>query len=260
MTCADYSRYLRHTMLPGFGREGQEKLLRGSVLIVGAGGLGSPCALYLAAAGVGHIGVADGDAVSLSNLQRQIAHFTADVGSNKALSAAGKMRQLNPDVEVSTYTTFLTAENAGEIIQGYDFVLDCTDSTASKYLVNDACIQAGRAFCCGGVAEYGGQVMTHVPGSACYRCLFPEPPAEAVQGGARGVLGPAVGLMGSVQAAEAVKYLTGTGRLLTDSVLLFDTLGMDFRRIGMARNAACPVCGSAPAGGGRQTNRQTICP
>lgn len=245
MTSESYSRYSRHLLLDGFGKQGQDRLSSGKVLIIGAGGLGSPCALYLAAAGVGHIGLADGDMVSLSNLQRQVIHYTTDIGREKVESAAEKMRKLNPEIEVRTYDTFLTENNALKMVEEYDFIVDCTDSYASKYLVNDACIMAGKPFCCGGVIRYGGQIMTHVPGSACYRCLFPYPPKEkdVETCSTVGVLGAAVGMMGSIQAAEAIKYLTNTGTLLTDCLMTFDTLSMDCQRIVLQRDKSCPLCG-----------------
>lgn len=242
------SRYSRHLLLDGFGEEGQERLARARVLIIGAGGLGSPVALYLAAAGLGTIGIMDADVVSLSNLQRQIIHFTADVNKPKVQSAAEKIGQLNPAVQVITYDQFLTEANALDIIRDYDFVLDCTDSFASKYLVNDACVLAGKPFCAGGVVRYGAQVMTHIPGSACYRCIFPEPPAEneVETCSTVGVLGSVVGIMGSIQATEAIKYLTGVGELLTDRLLLVDALTMQFQTMQFAHNHACPICGEQP--------------
>ena len=249
MTSANYSRYSRHLLLEGFGEEGQARLKDSKVLIVGAGGLGSPCALYLAAAGVGVIGIADADTVSLSNLQRQVIHFTDDVGKSKVLSAADKMRRLNPETEVRTYETFLTEDNAVELVSPYDFILDCTDSFASKYLVNDACVLAGKPFCCGGVLKYGGQMMTHVPGSACYRCAFPTPPEENLVEtcSSVGVFSPAVGIMGCIQASEALKYLVGVGSLLTDKILCVDTLGMEFSTLRFSKDDNCPVCGSHPS-------------
>ncbi|MCQ2335101.1 MAG: HesA/MoeB/ThiF family protein [Paludibacteraceae bacterium] len=242
-------RYSRHILLEGFGEAGQEKLLRSKVLLVGAGGLGSPNALYLAAAGVGTIGIVDADVVSLSNLQRQVIHFTEDIHRLKVDSAAEKMRKINPDINVITYETFLTEDNAAEIIGDYDFIIDCTDSYASKYLVNDACVLTGKPFSAGGVLKYAAQIMTHVPGSACYRCFFPEPPGENdVQTCSMvGVLGSVVGIMGTIQATEAIKYLTGVGELLTDKLLIVDALTMDFQRIQMASNPDCPLCGKHPS-------------
>lgn len=256
MNAEQKRRYSRHFILDGIGEAGQQRLLDGKVLIIGAGGLGSPCALYLAAAGIGTIGIMDGDIVSLSNLQRQVIHSTDDVGKPKVESAAEKMQRMNPDVKVVTYDTFLTADNASEVISDYDFILDCTDSFASKYLVNDACVMAGKPFCCGGVVKWGGQIMTHVPGTSCYRCIFPEPPAEndIETCATAGVLGPAVGIMGTIQASEAVKFLAspnsskegGLG-LLTDSLLTFDARTMEFTRYEFGRNEACPLCGVSPS-------------
>ena len=186
--------------------------------------------------------------VSLYNLQRQVIHYTTDIGREKVESAAEKMRKLNPEIEVRTYDTFLTEDNALKMVEEYDFIVDCTDSYASKYLVNDACIMAGKPFCCGGVIRYGGQIMTHVPGSACYRCLFPYPPKEkdVETCSTVGVLGAAVGVMGSIQAAEAIKYLTNTGTLLTDCLMTFDTLSMVCQRIALQRDKSCPLCGENP--------------
>lgn len=242
-------RYSRHILLEGFGKEGQEKLLRSRVLLIGAGGLGSPNALYLAAAGVGTIGIADADLVSLSNLQRQVIHYTADVNRPKVESAAEKMRQINPEVEVITYDCYITEDNAIDIIREYDFIIDCTDSYASKYLINDACILAGKPFCAGGVVKYNAQVMTHVPGSACYRCIFPEPPArnQVETCSTVGVLGSVVGIMGSIQATEAIKYLTGIGQLLTDQLLVIDALTMAFHTFQFNPNPECPLCGEHPS-------------
>lgn len=241
-------RYSRHILLEGFGKEGQQKLSQSKVLIIGAGGLGSPNALYLAAAGVGTIGIADADVVSLSNLQRQVIHFTEDINKPKVESAAEKMQRINPDVNVITHPCFLTEDNALEMMADYDFILDCTDSFASKYLINDACLLAGKPFCAGGVVKYGAQVMTHVPGSACYRCLFPEPPAEndVETCSTVGVLGSVVGIMGSIQATEAIKYLTGIGELLTDKLLMVDALTMTFNTMQFSRNTDCPLCGTHP--------------
>lgn len=239
------NRYSRHILLDGIGKEGQQRITQGKVLLIGAGGLGSPCALYLTAAGVGTIGIVDGDIVSLSNLQRQIIHFNDDLGKAKVDSAAEKMKRMNPEVKVITYDQMLTAGNALDIIGDYDFIIDCTDSFAAKYLVNDACIMAGKAFCCGGVVRWGGQIMTHIPGTACYRCIFPEPVAEneLETCSTVGVLGPAVGIMGTIQAAEAVKYLVGGLPLLTDSLLTFDSRSMQFNRFDFAKDDSCPACG-----------------
>lgn len=249
MTEKQKQRFARHFLLEGFGQEGQDRLLHSSVLLIGVGGLGSPNALYLAAAGVGTIGIVDADLVSLSNLQRQVIHFTPDVNKPKVESAAEKMHSINPDVKVITYDCFMTEDNALDIIRDYDFIIDCTDSYASKYLVNDACVMAGKPFCTGGVVKYGAQVMTHLPGTACYRCIFPEPPArnEVETCATVGVLGSVVGIMGSIQATEAIKYLVGVGDLLTNRLLMIDALSMEFQTLQFNPDQECPLCSEHPS-------------
>jgi molybdopterin/thiamine biosynthesis adenylyltransferase len=242
------NRYSRHILLQDVGVEGQEKISKGKVLVVGAGGLGAPVAFYLAAAGVGKIGVIDGDVVDLSNLQRQIIHFTEDVGRPKVVSAKEKISRLNPDVEVTTYQTLLTAENAAEIIGGYDFVVDGTDNFPVKFLINDACVMLGKPFSHGGILRFDGQTLTYVPGAACYRCLFhaPPPPNAVPTCSQAGVLGAIAGMLGTIQAAEALKFLTGVGELLTNRLLSFNAKTMNFRTIKTKRSDKCPVCGSHP--------------
>lgn len=241
-------RYDRHIILDGFGREGQQRLLQAKVLIVGAGGLGSPAAMYLAAAGVGHIGIVDGDFVSVTNLQRQVLYSSADTGHPKVEVAAERLRAMNPDVEVATYDTFLNEQNALDLIRPYDFVVEGTDNFASKYLVNDACVMLGKSFTIGGINRYSGQVMTHVPGSACYRCLFPEPPAiaEVETCSMVGVLGPLAGIIGTVQATEAIKCIAHVGEPLTDALLTLDARTMQWQRFGAGRNTSCALCGDKP--------------
>lgn len=241
-------RYSRHILMPEIGIEGQEKIRRARVLIVGAGGLGSPVALYLAAAGTGTLGLIDGDVVNLSNLQRQIIHSTPDVGRAKTVSAEEKIRRLNPDVRVEAHNCFLTEKNAEEIIRNYDFIVDATDNFPVKFLVNDACVLSGKPFSVGGILRFSGQVMTHVPGSACYRCLFEEapPPDAAPSCSQAGVLGSLAGTLGAIQATETLKYLTGAGTLLTNRLLTFDLKTMDFFKIENPRRADCPLCGNAP--------------
>ena len=242
-------RYNRHLILEGFGAEAQQKLLHAKVLLVGAGGLGSPVALYLAAAGVGTIGVVDGDTVSITNLQRQVLHSTPDVGRPKVVVAKERMQTINPDVCVETYETYLSETNAMELIKPYDFVIDGTDNFATKYLVNDACVMQGKAFTMGGISKYSGQLMTHVPGSACYRCLFPEPPAKQdVETCAMvGVLGSIAGMLGTVQDTECIKYLAGVGQLLTNSMLTFDALSMQWQRFDFNQRPSCELCGTHPS-------------
>lgn len=244
----ELQRYSRHILLKDVGVEGQERIRRGRVLVVGAGGLGAPVALYLAAAGVGTIGIADGDRVELSNLQRQVIHFTPDIGRLKVDSAAEKLRRLNPEVRVETHAERLTADNARDIIGGYDFIVDGTDNFAAKFLINDACVMEGKAFSHGAILRFEGQTFTHLPGTACYRCIYGEqPPAGAVPTCAQaGVLGAIAGMLGTIQAAETLKYLTGAGELLTNRLLTFDATTMDFRKVRMMRRDACPLCGSHP--------------
>ncbi|MDR0747949.1 MAG: HesA/MoeB/ThiF family protein [Tannerellaceae bacterium] len=248
-TPAQIERYSRHILLQDIGVEGQEKISRGKALVVGAGGLGAPVLMYLAAAGVGVLGVIDGDIVDVSNLQRQIIHFTPDVGKPKVESAAEKIRLINPDVEVVTYHTFLTAENAFEIIGNYDFIIDGTDTFPVKFLINDACVLAGKPFSHGGILRFEGQTLTRLPGTACYRCLFNSPPpSNAVPTCSQaGVLGAIAGMLGTIQAAEALKFLTGTGELLTDRLLTFNAKTMNFRTVRVNRNLRCPVCGENPS-------------
>lgn len=241
-------RYCRHIILKDVGVQGQERIIAGRVLIVGAGGLGAPAALYLAAAGVGTIGIVDGDAVDPTNLQRQVIHFTPDVGRPKVLSAKEKMERINPEVKVVTYRERLSARNAAGIIKDYDFIIDGTDNFPSKFLINDACVMAKKPFSHGGILRFEGQAMTFVPGSACYRCVFASPPpANAAPACSQaGVLGAVAGMLGTIQAAEALKFLIGKGKLLTDRLLIFNAFDMEFRTAHFKRNPDCPVCGTHP--------------
>lgn len=243
-------RYSRNILLKEIGIEGQAKLRRSRVLVAGAGGLGSPVAVYLAAAGVGHIGVVDDDQVDVTNLQRQILHATADVGRSKAGSAAETMRALNPDISVEPLIVRLCADNVLEVIAGYDFVVDGTDNFSTKFLLNDACVISSVPFSHGGVLEFTGQAMTVLPGkSACYRCVFPGPPpaGSVATCSEAGVLGSVAGMLGTIQATEVIKFLTGSGRLLIDSLLCFDALAMHFRTLSLPRRRDCPVCGAEPS-------------
>jgi molybdopterin/thiamine biosynthesis adenylyltransferase len=242
-------RYSRHILLQDIGVEGQEKISRGRVLVVGAGGLGAPVLLYLAAAGVGRLGIIDGDVVDLSNLQRQVIHFTPDVGKPKVLSAQEKIAQINPDVEVVTHQAFFTADNALALIRDYDFVVDGTDTFPVKFLINDACVLGGKAFSHGGILRFEGQTFTHQPGTACYRCAFnsPPPPHAVPTCSQAGVLGAIAGMLGTIQAAEALKFLTGTGELLVDRLLSFQAKTMQFRTVQLHRRHNCPICGDNPS-------------
>lgn len=232
-------RYSRHIILQGVGGDGQEKLLASRILIIGAGGLGAPVALYLAAAGVGTIGIVDADVVDISNLQRQVIHFTPDIGRKKVESAKEKMQQINPDVTVNTYHEFFTKDNAMSLLRDYDFVVDGTDSFSAKFLINDACVLAKKPFSHGGILRFDGQTMTHVPGTASYRCVFKDPPpANAVPSCSQaGVFGAIAGMLGTIQAAEAIRYVTGVGKLLTNRLLIFDALNMTFRTVNVTPSA-----------------------
>ena len=241
-------RYSRHILLQDVGVEGQEKILNAKVLVVGAGGLGAPVSLYLAAAGIGRIGIIDADVVDLSNLQRQIIHFTKDVGIPKVESAKEKILAINPDVKVDTFREFLYSGNALDIIKEYDFVVDGTDNFPVKFLINDACVMAGKPFSHGGILRFNGQTFTHVPGSACYRCFFKEPPPTGVVPtcSQAGVLGAIAGMLGTIQAAETLKYFTGVGELLTNRLLTFDAKSMQFRTIPVKQRSSCDICGEHP--------------
>lgn len=242
-------RYSRHFSLPDVGVEGQLKLKRASVLLVGAGGLGSPAALYLAAAGVGKIGIVEFDTVDATNLQRQILHGTSDVGRAKLESARARLAEVNPNVEVVPHAVRLSAANALEILRPYDVVVDGTDNFATRYLVNDACVLLGKPDVYGSIFRFDGQASVFWAGRGpCYRCLFPEPPPpDSVPNCAEGgVLGVLPGIMGTIQAAEAVKLIVGIGEPLLGRVLLFDALRMKFRELRAARDPNCPVCGERP--------------
>jgi molybdopterin-synthase adenylyltransferase len=246
LSTEEKERYARHLMLDEVGEAGQERLRAGRVLVIGAGGLGSPAALYLAAAGVGTIGVADGDRVELSNLQRQVIHGSTDLGRAKVESARDRMLEINPGVRVECIGERLTAENIAEFMGRYDFVLDATDNFEAKFLINDACLAAGVSYSHGGILRYKGQTMTVLPGkSTCYRCIFPEPPeAEVALSCSRaGVLGVLPGVIGVIQATEAIKFLLGIGELLTSRLLTYDALTLRFREVALGRNPDCPACG-----------------
>lgn len=243
-TTEEVSRYSRHILLSEIGLEGQERLLQGKVLLVGLGGLGSPIALYLAAAGVGTLGLIDADRIELSNLQRQVIHFTSDVGRLKIESAKDKILQLNPNLTVNLYPKMLNAENAPSLLSEYDFIIDGTDHFATKFLINDLCVKAKKPFSHGGVLRFEAQTLTYVPGSACLRCLFNESQSKAkVQTCSQaGVIGAMVGVLGTIQALETVKFLTKTGDLLTNRLWKMDGLSMMTRTITIPKQEGC-VCG-----------------
>lgn len=261
LTEEQIERYSRHIILKDVGVSGQKKIMQSKVLIIGAGGLGAPVALYLAAAGVGTLGIVDGDVVDLSNLQRQIIHFTPDLNKSKVLSAKEKIEQINPDVKVNSYRQLALADNISDLIKDYDFIIDGTDNFPAKFLINDACVLAQKPFSHGGILRFDGQTMTYVPGKACYRCVFASPPPEnAVPSCSQaGVLGAVAGMLGTIQAAEALKYIIGKGELLTNRLLIFDALNMNFRTVEIKRNEDCPVCGSKPTITELKDYEQPVC-
>ena len=250
LTNDQISRYARHLMLPEVGLEGQKKISAASVLCVGAGGLGSPVALYLAAAGIGRIGLVDFDAVDLSNLQRQLLHGTADIGRPKTDSAKATIQRLNPHVEVVLHQTRLTSQNAFEILRPYDFVVDGTDNFPTRYLSNDACVLLRKPNFYGSVFRFEGQASVFAPhlGGPCYRCLYPEPPPPgAVPSCAEGgVLGVLPGIIGLIQATEVIKLAVGIGTSLLNRLLLYNALEMKFRELKLRRDPQCPLCGEHP--------------
>ena len=250
LTDEQIERYSRHIILKEVGAKGQKKLLNAKVLIIGAGGLGAPAAMYLAAAGVGTIGIADADEVDLSNLQRQIIHQTADVGKAKVQSAKETINAMNPDVTVNTYREFITSDNIMDIIKDYDFVIDGTDNFPAKFLINDACVMAKKPFSHAGIIRFQGQLMTYVPGEGpCYRCVFKNPPPKDAVPTCKqaGVIGAMGGVIGSLQAMEAIKYILGIGNLLTGYLLTYDALKMEFRKVKLpSETSGCAVCGTHP--------------
>ena len=244
-------RYSRHIILPNVGGAGQRKLLDSKVLVIGAGGLGSPILLYLAAAGIGTIGIVDFDKVDTSNLQRQILHTDADVDRPKVESALEHLQALNPTIEIIGHDTLLNAENVMEIMEPYDVVIDGTDNFPVRYLVNDATQFLGKPLVYGSIYQWDGQATVFMPGqeAPCYRCLFPQPPPpgtvpSCAEGGVFGVL---PGIVGSIQATEAVKLITGKGDPLVGRLLIFDALEMDFQTVKVRWDADCPVCGKEPS-------------
>ena len=247
LTSDELQRYHRHLILPEVGEHGQSRLKAARVLLVGAGGLGSPAALYLAAAGVGHLGVVDADDVELSNLQRQVLHDTESVGTPKVDSAATRLRAINPHVDVSAHRTRLTSANAMALIDGYDVVVDGSDNFPTRYLISDACVLLNKPNVYGSVLRFEGQASVFSSGEGpCYRCLFREPPPPGLVRNCAesGVLGVLPGLVGVVQAAEAIKLITGIGQPLVGRLLLVDGLRMRFRTIDVARDPECRACGT----------------
>src|SRR5579862_7850604 len=242
-------RYSRHLIMPEVGMEGQLKLKKAKVLCIGTGGLGAPLGLYLAAAGVGRIGLVDFDVVDFTNLQRQVLFGTTDVGRPKIAAAADHLRNLNPDIQIDRFETRLTSENALDILKDYDFVVDGTDNFPTRYLVNDACVLLGKTNVYGSIFRFEGQITIFgAPGGPCYRCLYPEPPPPGLVPSCAegGVLGVLPGIVGTIQAAETLKLIIGKGEPLIGRLLLFDALGMKFRELKLRKNPECPVCGEHP--------------
>ena len=249
MPTPDDLRYARHLLLPEFGRAGQQRLLDARVLLIGLGGLGSPAALYLAAAGVGTLGLVDYDVVDETNLHRQIIHGTADIGRSKLTSAAAKIRAINPGVQLDLHEEPFGVTNARRLVDAYDVVIDGTDNFPTRYLVNDACVMGGTPNVYGSIFRFEGQAAVFAaPGGPCYRCLHPEPPPDGLipNCAEAGVLGVLPGVIGTIQATEAIKLLTGIGEPLVGRLLLYDALRMTFRDISLSRDPECPVCGNAP--------------
>lgn len=245
LTQEQKERYLRHIMLEDVGEEGQKKLLNSSVLIIGAGGLGSPNAMYLAAAGIGRIGILDFDIVELSNLQRQVIHTTKSLSISKVSSAKSVMNDINPEVKVQTYFEKFTSKNALALIKDYDFIIDATDNFAGKFLINDACIIGKKPYSHAGILKFRAQSMSVLPyESACFRCVFDSSPSNDLNPIFKaGLFGVLPGIMGCIQAAEAIKYILRIGDLLSNKLLSIDTKSMEFRKINVSRRVDCPTCG-----------------
>ncbi|HXC32912.1 MAG TPA: molybdopterin-synthase adenylyltransferase MoeB [Verrucomicrobiae bacterium] len=245
----EVQRYSRHLIMPEVGLEGQLKLKRARVLTIGTGGLGAPLGLYLAAAGVGHLGLVDFDVVDSSNLQRQVTFTTADVGKPKSEAAKARLQALNPMIDIVSYETRLTSENALDLFRDYDIIVDGTDNFPTRFLVNDACILLGKPNVYGSIFRFEGQATVFgYPGGPCYRCLYPEPPPPGLVPSCAegGVLGVLPGIVGSIQAMETIKLILGAGEPLVGRLLLFDALAMRFRELKLKRNPECPVCGDHP--------------
>ncbi len=248
LTPDQVKRYSRHIIMGDVGSKGQRALMGSKALIIGAGGLGSPSAIYLSLAGVGTVGIVDFDVVELSNLQRQVLHHTADVGRPKVQSAVDNIKAYNPDVNVVVHEARLESDNAMEIISQYDLVINGADNFATRYLVNDACYLLNKPLVDGSILIFDGQATVFLPGEGCYRCLFPSPPPPGMVPNCAeaGVLGALTGLVGSIQATEALKYFLGIGESLSSRLLLIDALSMTFREVRLKKNPKCPLCGENP--------------
>ncbi|MCH8933253.1 MAG: molybdopterin-synthase adenylyltransferase MoeB [Nitrospinae bacterium] len=242
-------RYSRHIILPEVGGVGQRKILDARVLIIGAGGLGSPAAYYLAAAGIGHLGIVDFDKVDLSNLQRQIIHSTERIGMLKTESAKKTITALNPDVDVTLYNERINSQNIKELFEGYDYIVDGSDNFATRFLINDACVLMGKTNIHGSIFRFEGQATVFEPQDGpCYRCLYPEPPPPGLVPNCQegGVLGVLAGIIGNIQAVETLKLVLGIGESLSGKLLIYDALNTEFKKLTLKRDANCPVCGDNP--------------
>lgn len=242
-------RYSRHIILPEVGGVGQRKILDARVLMIGAGGLGSPAAYYLAAAGIGHLGIVDFDKVDLSNLQRQIIHSTERIGMLKTESAKKTITALNPDVDVTLYNERVSSQNIEELFEGYDYIVDGSDNFATRFLVNDACVLMGKTNIHGSIFRFEGQATVFEPQDGpCYRCLYPEPPPPGLVPNCQegGVLGVLAGIIGNIQAVETLKLVLGIGESLSGKLLIYDALNTEFKKLTLKRDANCPVCGDNP--------------
>jgi len=242
-------RYSRHIILPEVGGSGQQKMLEARVLLLGAGGLGSPAAYYLAAAGIGNLGIVDFDRVDLSNLQRQIIHSTERIGMLKTESAKKTIEALNPDVNISLYNERLDSSNIMNLIEGYDYIVDGSDNFPTRYLVNDACVMKNKTLIHGSIYRFEGQVTVFKPGDGpCYRCLYPEPPPPGMVPNCQegGVLGVLAGVIGNLQVVEVLKLILGIGKPLVGKLLIYDALNTEFRNLRLRRDANCPICGEKP--------------
>ncbi|RJQ33242.1 MAG: molybdopterin-synthase adenylyltransferase MoeB [Actinobacteria bacterium] len=240
-------RYARHFILPEIGEAGQKKIKDAKVLVVGTGGLGSPVDFYLAAAGVGTLGIVDADVVDASNLQRQILHFTDDIGKEKTLSAKDKLKKLNPNVNVITYQQKALAQNVEELVANYDIIVDCTDNFPARFLLNDAAYFAGKPLVHGAIFRFDGSVTTIKPNEGpCYRCIYHQPPAPSKQSdpSLAGLIGSVPGIVGTIMATETLKLITGVGRPLVGKLLSIDTLHMEFTKVNVRKDPKCPLCGT----------------
>ena len=242
-------RYSRHIILPEVGGSGQQKMLEARVLLLGAGGLGSPAAYYLAAAGIGNLGIVDFDRVDLSNLQRQIIHSTERIGMLKTESAKKTIEALNPDVNISLYNERLDSSNIMNLIEGYDYIVDGSDNFPTRYLVNDACVMKNKTLIHGSIYRFEGQVTVFKPGDGpCYRCLYPEPPPPGMVPNCQegGVLGVLAGVIGNLQVVEVLKLVLGIGKTLVGKLLIYDALNTEFRNLRLRKDTNCPICSEKP--------------